>query len=129
MAKRIAFLGENGGTYEVVPVNGNYPGDAVTISESTKQSEDMALFEKIDISDTFDESGICQIYKSCIFVRNIIFDPVVFRTFLPGPGLKTASNGALEVQVDDSTIEVSADIVQVKDGGITTTKTDFAGEY
>lgn len=39
-----------------------------------------------------------------------------------GDGLVQAVDGSLEVNVDDSTIEIDTDVVQVKDAGITTAK-------
>ncbi len=43
-------------------------------------------------------------------------------TGLAGDGLVDGGGGALDVNVDDSTIEINADVVRVKDGGITTEK-------
>lgn len=43
-----------------------------------------------------------------------------------GNGLGQNLDGSLEVNVDDSTVEISADTLQVKDGGITEAKLDSA---
>lgn len=130
MAKRIAFLGDDGGTYEAIPFDNTYPTGAISISEASQQAGDLALFEKTDVSDSFDTSGRAKIYKSGVYVKTLIFDETLFRTYLAGPGLKNnSSDGSLEVQVDNSTIEVASDIVGVKDGGITPTKTSFAEDY
>ena len=89
----------------------------------------MALFEKTDVSDSFDTSGRAKIYKSGVFVFSVIFDPDLYQSFLAGDGLEKDSDGTLKVKVDDSTLEISSDTVQVKDGGITPTKTSFAEDY
>ena len=43
-------------------------------------------------------------------------------TAMAGDGLSTDADGVLDVEVDDSTIEISGDAIQVKDGGITEPK-------
>ena len=57
---------------------------------------------------------------------NKINDDAVTKTKInadvAGAGLVQAAGGELDVNVDDSTIEIFADVVQVKDGGITEAK-------
>lgn len=86
MAKRIAFLGDDGETYEAVPKDGTYPDDAITISEASQQAGDLSLFEKSDVGDSWDLSGQCQIYRNGVFKRDLIFDVDLYSNWLNKAG-------------------------------------------
>lgn len=90
MAKTIAFAGDDGATYEAIPYDGSYPGDAITINEdSGGQMDDLARFQKTDVSDSFDERGICQLYKDGAFDRFFIFDEQSFYLWTAQGGYNT----------------------------------------
>lgn len=76
MAKRIAFQGDTGETYEVIPSDGAYPGDAITIPELTaKVSGPQGWFEKTDVSDSFSADGICDVYRDGTLLKTgFIYD-------------------------------------------------------
>ena len=79
MAKRIAFIGDAGSTYEAIPFDNTYPTGAITISEDVNgQAGDLARFENAAVSDSFDERGICKLYKDGVFNRYFIFDHLTF---------------------------------------------------
>jgi hypothetical protein len=79
MSKRIAFLGDSGHVYEAIPYQGTYPGDAITINEDVAgQAEQLARFVKTDVADSFDERGLCEIYRDGSFVDYVIFDKGAF---------------------------------------------------
>ena len=90
MAKTIAIISDDGATIEAIPFTGSYPGDAISISEdSGGQAGDLARFEKTDVSDSFDERGICKIYKDGAFARDLIFDPAAFFAWQAQGGFST----------------------------------------
>jgi hypothetical protein len=65
-----------------------------------------------------------------IQVKDAGITSVQLNTDVAGPGLSGGNGSALEVNVDDSTIEISSDTLQVKAAGITSTElnTDVAGD-
>jgi len=67
--------------------------------------------------------GVITVTDERVFVHpNIEIEATMLGDDLDGNGLTGGSGAALAVNVDDSTIEINADALRLKDGGITTAK-------
>jgi hypothetical protein len=74
---------------------------------------------------TADTISAGKLASSSVTTAKIIDDSVTddkLASDCAGNGLTQDTNGALAVNVDDSTLEISSDTVQVKDNGVTTAK-------
>lgn len=113
----------------------SFDGDSIISTVDDKITEALQYIRKVlsvgftDTSDTEIGSGAdvdnIKIKDSCITTAAIADDAVTgdkIAAALVGDGLTQDGDGALQVNVDDSTIEIDTDTVQLKDDGITTAK-------
>lgn len=100
-----------------------FPALAAQISR-IKTFSDGEILTASDLNAEFNNvvDGVNSITDDNV-ASNAAISPAKIATSIAGDGLgRNGSTGVLSVTVDDSTLEISADTVQVKDGGITLDK-------
>lgn len=136
---------QNAGDYFVVSVAGTVEGVEVAVGDILLLNADTTEatssdFDKIDNTDLSEtdvkalfSAGTGLSYANGVFsitnlgvdtaqLANDAVDKTKINADVAGIGLGQNVDGSLEVNVDDSTVEVSADTLQVKDGGIAEAK-------
>lgn len=105
----------------------NILDDMETFLNVTQLDDDNIQDASITGSDklTADTISAGKLASSAVTTAKIVDDSVTddkLAADCAGNGLTQDANGAIAVNVDDSTLEVSSDTVQVKDNGVTTAK-------
>lgn len=106
--KQIAFLDEVATLSDTDPVSVGTTPDEGTAGEASRQ-------------DHVHDLGNGCIDAAALFAADVV-DKAALASDVAGLGITQAAGGELDVNVDDSTLEVDVDTVQVKDLGITAGK-------
>lgn len=106
--KQIAFLDEVANLSDVAALS---VGTATAAGTGTEASRE----------DHVHDLGAACIDAAALFAADVV-DKAALAADVAGLGITQAAGGELDVNVDDSTLEVSVDVVQVKDAGIVAAK-------